>query len=99
MVTPNIFLSFHVSITVNPLLNPPLKYSPPLSNKPTLIRGGKSVKSGKSVSPPPPPPPFFTNNQRGLISDGLFRLEIHIVFGLLPHDLQPHVLNFFNFTL
>ena len=36
---------------------------------------------------------------RELISYGLFRLEIHIVFGLRQHDLQLHVLNFFNFTL
>ena len=33
-----------------------------------------------------------------VLNYGLFRLEIHIVFGLWPHDLQPHALNFFNFT-
>ena len=34
-----------------------------------------------------------------MISCGLFRLEIPIVFSLRPHDLQLHVLNFFNFLL
>ena len=72
---------------------------PPLSNKPSVFRGGKLIRT------PPPPPPFppslfFTNNLRGLISYGLFvRLKVHNVLGLRPHDLQFHVLNFFNFTL
>ena len=30
---------------------------------------------------------------------GLFRLKVHIVFGLWPHDLQLHMLNFLNFAL
>ena len=30
---------------------------------------------------------------------GLFRLEIHIVYGFRPHDLQLHMLNLFNFML
>ena len=29
----------------------------------------------------------------------VFSLEVHIVFCLRPHDLQLHVLNFFNLTL
>ena len=71
--------------TVNPLLSPPFHR--------------RKVNKPPSPSPfpsPSPSPPLFTN-KRGLISYGLFRLEIHIVFGPQLHDLQPHVLNFFNF--
>ena len=50
------------------------------------------------------PPPILNlykknNNFRGLISYDLFRLEVHIVFGLRPHDLQLHMLYFLNFAL
>ena len=101
-------MSFFFIYTVNPLLSPlPLSNKPPpLLNKPHLFRGGKLISTPSRLSPPPPPPPppILTlnkkiNDQRGLISYDLFRLEVRIVFGLRPHDLQLHVLNFFNFAL
>ena len=54
----------------------------------------------RKVNKHPLPPPLHPySSQKINVSYGLFRLEIHIVFGLRPHDLQLHVLNFFNFTL
>ena len=79
--------------TVNPLLSPPSQISPP------PFQRRKVNKPPLSIKPPLPPPPILIlhkkiNGQRGLISYDLFRLEVHIVFGLRRHDLQLHMLNF-----
>ena len=70
---------------------------PPLSNKPPLFRWGKLI------SPPPPPRSILILHRQFTWTDQLWfiqgaRLEVHTVFGLWPHDLQLHVLKFFNFT-
>ena len=68
--------------------SPPLSIKPPFSEEPPSL-----------LSPLPPSlHPYSSQTiNLGLISYGLFRLEIHIVFSLQPYDTQLHVLNFFNF--
>ena len=67
---------------------PPLSIKPPFSEEPPSL-----------LSPLPPSlHPYSSQTiNLGLISYGLFRLEIHTVLGLQPYDTQLHVLNFFNF--
>ena len=72
---------------------PPSLISPPFQRR----------KVNKPLLPPPrilyPSQKGTGNDKRGLISYGLFRLEVHIVFGLPQHDLQLHMLKFLNFAL
>ena len=67
---------------------PPLSIKPPFSEEPPSL-----------LSPLPPSlHPYSSQTiNLGLISYGLFRLEIHIVLGLQPYDTQLHELNVFNF--
>ena len=72
---------------------------PPLSNKPLLSNKRPLFRGGKLISVPPSLHPYSSQTINVYWSVMAFRLEVHIVFGLRPHDLQLHVLNFFNFTL
>ena len=83
-----------------PLSNePPSLISPPVQRR-------KVNKPPSLLSPPPPhaPPRILIlhkkiKDERGLISYDLFRLEVHIAFGVRRHDLQLHMPYFLNFAL
>ena len=79
-----------------------LKYRKSSVNPPSLIRPPFQRRIVNKTLPPPHPLLILHKKidyQSGLISYGLFKLEVHIVFGLRPHDLQLHMLNFLNFAL
>ena len=74
----------HARSTVNPLPRPP-----PFQRR-------------KVNKHPLPLPSILILHQKLTWTDQLWFIqdqEFHIAFGLRPHDLQRHVLNFFNFTL
>ena len=79
-------------LTINPLMSPP---PPP----PPLFRGGKLISYPSLLSPPPPSPSIL--HKQLTWTDQLWFIQVgnSYCFSLQSHDLQPHVLNFSNFTL